>query len=146
MSSEITHRHDPDDGHIVQIVSPARLREILDKDGEDYSRPRDFGPDDEWNVEEDRAMRKIKIPGTQITVDADDYVVIDDGGFRYPMDRDDLDGQTEESLRAMRGPDEYSLWCSEHRMDERAGSVGSQGCLDFCAALIEAGAEEWSVG
>src|SRR5690348_6160000 len=33
---------------------------------------------------------QVQIPGTEITVDADDYVVIDDGGFRYPMDRDDL--------------------------------------------------------
>jgi hypothetical protein len=35
---------------MVQIVSPSRLREILDADGEDYSRPSAFGPDDEWEV------------------------------------------------------------------------------------------------
>jgi len=54
MGTEITHRPDPDDGHMVQIVSPARLREILDENGEDHSRPKDFGPDDEWDVAEDR--------------------------------------------------------------------------------------------
>lgn len=49
MAREITHRQD-DDGHMVQIVAPSRLREILDADGDDYSRPEHFGNDDEWDV------------------------------------------------------------------------------------------------
>ncbi len=49
MNNETTHRNV--DGRLVQIVSPQRLREILDADGDDYSRPKDFGPDDEWYVE-----------------------------------------------------------------------------------------------
>lgn len=55
MSRETTHRQDPDTGHYVQIVSPARLREILDDDGEDYDPPSGFGPHDEWIVGEDPA-------------------------------------------------------------------------------------------
>lgn len=53
MSNEITHQRDPDDGHMRQIVSAQRLREILDKDGESYDRPKEFRPDDEWDVAED---------------------------------------------------------------------------------------------
>jgi hypothetical protein len=51
MSREVTHRRDPDDGHMVQLVSPERLREILDADGETYDPPSGFGPDDEWDVD-----------------------------------------------------------------------------------------------
>lgn len=50
---EITHLPDPDDGHMVQIVTPERLAEVLRADGDDLSRPRSFGPRDEWFVEED---------------------------------------------------------------------------------------------
>lgn len=49
--SEITHQPD-ENGVMRQIVSPARLREILDADGETYDKPTDFGPDDEWEVED----------------------------------------------------------------------------------------------
>jgi hypothetical protein len=48
---EITHQKDPDTGAMRQLVSPERLREILDADGDDYSPPSGFGPDDEWEVE-----------------------------------------------------------------------------------------------
>lgn len=47
---EITHKTDRDTGRIVQLVSPKRLREILDADGDTYDRPKHFGPDDEWDV------------------------------------------------------------------------------------------------
>lgn len=50
--AEITHQKD-EDGNLQQIVTPARLREILDADGDSHERPRDFGPDDEWNVGDD---------------------------------------------------------------------------------------------
>lgn len=53
MSREITHRKDPDTGYLVQIVSPERLREILDEDGDSYDRPSWFGPEDQWDVEEE---------------------------------------------------------------------------------------------
>lgn len=50
MAREITHQ--VVDGRMVQVVPPARLREILDSDGESYDRPDDFGPDDEWQVDD----------------------------------------------------------------------------------------------
>jgi hypothetical protein len=50
MAREITHRVDRETRHAVQLVSPERLREILDEDGETYDRPKHFGPDDEWDV------------------------------------------------------------------------------------------------
>ena len=50
MNKEVTHK--TIDGKLVQIVSAARLREILDDDGETYERPKDFGPEDEWFVAE----------------------------------------------------------------------------------------------
>ena len=47
---ETTHQRDPETGHMRQLVTPQRLRKILDNDGDDYSRPCDLGPDDEWDV------------------------------------------------------------------------------------------------
>ena len=47
---ETTHRRDPDTGHYRQIVTPERLREILDEQGETYDPPSGFGPNDEWEV------------------------------------------------------------------------------------------------
>lgn len=55
MSREITHRPDPDTGHLRQLVSPRRLREILDADDESYERPDGWGPNDEWDVGEEVA-------------------------------------------------------------------------------------------
>lgn len=52
MNDEITHQYDPDTGHIRQIVSPQRLREILDASDDNYDRPKDFRPNDEWNVKD----------------------------------------------------------------------------------------------
>jgi hypothetical protein len=49
MGREITHRPD-EHGIMRQIVSAERLREILDTDGDDYIRPKDFKPEDEWDV------------------------------------------------------------------------------------------------
>jgi hypothetical protein len=49
---QITHQRD-EHGNMKQIVSPTRLREILDEDGDDYSRPKEFGPQDEWEVAAD---------------------------------------------------------------------------------------------
>jgi hypothetical protein len=45
---EITHQCI--DGRMIQVVSPERLRQILDREGSDYTRPTDFGPDDQWEV------------------------------------------------------------------------------------------------
>lgn len=53
MVGQITHVVDPDDGHLTQIVTAAELRRILRADGETLDRPDDFGPLDEWNVDED---------------------------------------------------------------------------------------------
>lgn len=51
MSREVTHQQN-DDGHMVQIVTAQRLREILDQDGDTHDKPKDFGPQDEWKVAE----------------------------------------------------------------------------------------------
>lgn len=50
---EITHRRDPVTGHMIQIVSPERLREILLSDGDSLEPPSGFGPDDEWDAGEE---------------------------------------------------------------------------------------------
>lgn len=49
MSREITHQ--TIDGRAVQVVTPERLREILDEDGDNYAKPEWLGDDDEWDVE-----------------------------------------------------------------------------------------------
>lgn len=51
MSDQITHQKDAD-GIMRQIVPAHVLRAILDADGDDYTRPADFGPYDEWDVGE----------------------------------------------------------------------------------------------
>lgn len=48
---EKTHELDRENGKYRQIVSPARLREILDEQGETYDPPDGFGDGDEWDVE-----------------------------------------------------------------------------------------------
>ena len=45
---EITHR--VVEGRFRQVVSPERLREVLDQDGETTEPPPGFGPGDEWDV------------------------------------------------------------------------------------------------
>lgn len=45
-----THRYDVDSGRLIQVVSPAELRAVLDTDGSSYSRPTDFIAADEWDV------------------------------------------------------------------------------------------------
>ena len=53
MSAQITHRADPDTGHLGQIVPPAELRRILRRDGDTLERPDHFGTEDEWDVDSD---------------------------------------------------------------------------------------------
>jgi hypothetical protein len=51
--NEITHSLDTETRLYRQLVTPTRLREILDLDGDDYSRPSGFGDGDEWDVGEE---------------------------------------------------------------------------------------------
>lgn len=47
--------HEPDENGVMrQIVPAAVLRDILDGSGEDYTRPKEFGPNDEWFVDGER--------------------------------------------------------------------------------------------
>ena len=48
--TEITHQQDPETGHMRQVVTPERLREVLVEQGETLDPPSDFGSNDEWNV------------------------------------------------------------------------------------------------
>lgn len=47
--AQTTHKRD-EHGRYVQVVTPWELRRVLDEQGDDYSRPRDFGAEDEWRV------------------------------------------------------------------------------------------------
>jgi hypothetical protein len=49
MGRQVTHRQD-ENGVMRQIVSPEKLKQILDDDGDSYSRPDDWTDEDEWNV------------------------------------------------------------------------------------------------
>lgn len=51
--TQITHQLR--DGRYIQIVTPAKLRAVLDADGDDYKRPTDFRDGDEWDVGDDDA-------------------------------------------------------------------------------------------
>jgi len=48
---EITHTRDAATGHMVQIVTPQGLREVLDTEGSDYRRPPWLSAGDEWDTE-----------------------------------------------------------------------------------------------
>lgn len=50
--TQITHQRDPETGAMRQIVPASVLRQVLDSEGSDYSRPADFSADDEWNTGE----------------------------------------------------------------------------------------------
>lgn len=47
---QITHRFI--DGQHIQIVTPRKLKEILDDNGESYEKPEHFLESDEWEVAE----------------------------------------------------------------------------------------------
>jgi hypothetical protein len=47
--AQTTHKRD-EDGRMVQVVTPWELRRVLDEEGSCYSRPGDFGLEDEWRV------------------------------------------------------------------------------------------------
>jgi hypothetical protein len=49
--SEPTHVMDPD-GHYRQIVSPRRLRELLEQDGQSLKRPTHLSDSDDWLVDD----------------------------------------------------------------------------------------------
>lgn len=80
-------------------------------------------------------------------MEANLYVVINDGQYRYPVIKSNLGpNDTEESLRAMSG-DEYSHWCNSTpwAQDAAGGDVGSEECLAFCDRLIAEGADHWRI-
>lgn len=52
---ETTHELDLETGNYRQIVSPERLREILDADGDSYERPDWLTDDDEWDTGEEES-------------------------------------------------------------------------------------------
>lgn len=75
------------------------------------------------------------------------HIIIDDGQFKFPVRIADVAraGKALADLKGMNG-EQYSAWCDEVQMDRSRGDVGSQGCIDYCDELAEAGAEVWSVG
>jgi hypothetical protein len=56
--SQITHVLQ--DGHLVQVVSPAELKKELKRQGESLTKPRDWSEDDEWDVGTVRRTTKTK--------------------------------------------------------------------------------------
>jgi len=80
----------------------------------------------------------------QIVANAANYVVIDDGAFRYPMARVDMGGVSRDDLSAMTG-DEYSAWCSDHPADFRVGDLYSDALMQLIDDLLEADADLWDV-
>lgn len=79
-------------------------------------------------------------------MNATDYIVVIDGQFRFPVLKANVErvGKTEADVRAMDG-ESYGAWCMDVPMDKSRGAVGSQGCIDFCEELIEAGADVWEI-
>ena len=81
----------------------------------------------------------------QIIKDANNYIVVDDGQFRYPVRRSSLrPGDSETLVKSMSG-DEYGAWCQVVPSDLRIGEAGTLECLQLCEDLVEAGADVWHV-
>lgn len=77
--------------------------------------------------------------------DAKLYVVIDDGQFIYPVLLGDLRQEdTEELLKGM-SSDEYAEFCNKVPADQRRHLVGTQNMIEFCRALVRAGATLWRI-
>lgn len=104
--------------------------------GRDTGR-RDYDYSPRWE-DNQRDHVLIDLP---IAAPADEYTVIDDGAFVYPIH--DTAGETAESLRVM-GGDEYSLWCADYSHDSPA-EVGTTTTIALCAALVDAGANLWRI-
>lgn len=75
------------------------------------------------------------------------HIVVKDSQFQFPVSADAAQaaGKAAKDLKAMDG-EQYAAWCQEVDMDRSHGDVGSQGCIDYCEQLIEAGAEVWDIG
>jgi len=84
---------------------------------------------------------------TTAQIAADKYIVINDSQFKFPVLVEDVrkSGKTLTDLKAMDG-EQYGAWCDAVQMDRSHGDVGSQGCIDFCNELVEAGATVWNIG
>lgn len=57
-SRQITHVLDAE-GVYRQVVSSDELAKVLKSEGSDLSRPKDFGPDDEWFVPSEKLVARI---------------------------------------------------------------------------------------
>lgn len=56
--AQITHVYR--EGRMIQIVSPSELKKELKRQGETLSKPKDWSPNDEWDVGSTRASPKRK--------------------------------------------------------------------------------------
>lgn len=82
----------------------------------------------------------------EILIDAKNVTVIDDGQFRYPV--------RTEAMRAWAAKQgkitasNYDAFCSEVEClgEREVGTPGNKGMIDFCAALIDAGADLETLG
>jgi hypothetical protein len=82
----------------------------------------------------------------KILANVTDYVVINDGGATFFVDRDDLhNGETERSLKAL-SDDAYQAWCQDVSADQRYAGVGSGENTKLCNDMLDAGAEYWCIG
>ena len=74
-------------------------------------------------------------------------IVINDGRFLYPVLRSDVESAgLSMSQVAELDTDGYGIWCALCPMPDDSGCIGTQQCIDYCAKLIGAGAEEWTIG
>lgn len=78
-------------------------------------------------------------------INPSEYVIIDDGAYRYPVQKSDLrPGDTPDVLRAMNDA-EYQDWCQEVPADFRFGELASEELGEFMDYLIDGGAEVWRI-
>lgn len=93
---------------------------------------------------DDETMRQL-LRDTITDEDASQYVVVNDGAFVSASKRSDLrDGDSEDALREG-GADAYQDFCNSVDYDSQYGDVGSAGCIAWCHALMEAGADIWDL-
>ena len=70
---------------------------------------------------------------------ASDFIVIDDGQFRFPIRRAELGAWTKETISAS-----YDDFCNEVPT-ATDHVVGGPDCIAYCRTLEDEGAEVWSI-
>lgn len=93
---------------------------------------------------DDETMRQL-LRDTITDEDASRYVVVNDGQFVSAVKRSGLSADDSEEALSAGDSDDYQAFCDRVGYDNQFGTVGSAGCIAWCYALMDAGADCWDL-